>query len=144
MTQLALKAAGQPHDGWSESGWQAVEVADLTAQVAAVLRQRIDEKELGSIYRDVELPLAPLLYRMERAGMRIDTEVLAELSGRLGEQLESLTDRICQMAGREFNIGSPKQVGEVLRSYEHHFRPQDIDRSCLNQQSRARRAGAHV
>ncbi|MFY9619875.1 MAG: DNA polymerase I [Pyrinomonadaceae bacterium] len=113
---VGIEGGGPPHDGWSESGWQAVEVADLTAQVATVLRQRIDEKELGSIYRDVELPLAPLLYRMERAGMRIDISVLAELSGRLGEQLESLTGRICQMAGREFNINSPKQVAECFEA----------------------------
>jgi DNA polymerase-1 len=113
---VGIEGGGPPHDGWSESGWQAVEVADLTAQVATVLRQRIDEKDLGSIYRDVELPLAPLLYRMERAGMRIDISVLAELSGRLGEQLESLTSRICQMAGREFNINSPKQVAECFEA----------------------------
>jgi DNA polymerase-1 len=113
---VGIEGGGPPHDGWSESGWQTVEVADLTAQVATVLRQRIDEKELGSIYRDVELPLAPLLYRMERAGMRIDISVLAELSGRLGEQLESLTGRICQMAGREFNINSPKQVAECFEA----------------------------
>ena len=113
---VGVEGGGPPHDGWSESAWQAVEVADLTAQVAAVLRQRIDEKDLGSIYRDVELPLAPLLYRMERAGMRIDTEVLAELSSRLGAQLESLTGRICQMAGREFNINSPKQVAECFEA----------------------------
>lgn len=113
---VGIEGGGPPHDGWSESGWQTVEVADLTAQVATVLRQRIDEKDLGSIYRDVELPLAPLLYRMERAGMRIDISVLAELSGRLGEQLESLTSRICQMAGREFNINSPKQVAECFEA----------------------------
>jgi len=109
---VGVEGGGPAHDGWSESAWQAVEVADLTAQVADVLRKKIDEKDLGSIYRDVELPLAPLLYRMERAGMRIDTDVLGELSRNLGEQLGKLTDRICQMAGREFNINSPKQVAE--------------------------------
>ena len=113
---VGVEGGGPPHDGWSETAWQAVEVADLTAQVAAVMRQRIDEKDLGSIYRDIELPLAPLLYRMERAGMRIDTEVLAELSRNLGDQLATLTDRICQMAGREFNINSPKQVGECFEA----------------------------
>lgn len=111
-----VEGGGPPHDGWSESGWQAVEAADLTAQVAAVLCSRIDEKELGSIYRDIELPLAPLLYRMERAGMRVDTEVLAELSRKLGKQLQGLTDKICQMAGREFNINSPKQVAECFEA----------------------------
>ena len=113
---VGVEGGGPPHDGWSETAWQAVEVADLTAQVAAVMRQRIDEKDLGSIYRDIELPLAPLLYRMERAGMRIDTDVLAELSRNLGDQLATLTDRICQMAGREFNINSPKQVGECFEA----------------------------
>ena len=111
---VGVEGGGPPPDGWNESAWQAAEVADLTAQVADVLRQRIDEKDLGSIYRDIELPLAPLLYRMERAGMRIDTEVLGELSRNLGEQLATLTDRICQMAGREFNINSPKQVAECF------------------------------
>lgn len=113
---VGVEGGGPPHDGWNESAWQAVEVADLTAQVADVLRRRIDEKDLGSIYRDIELPLAPLLYRMERAGMRVDISVLAELSRTLGEQLAKLTDRICQMAGREFNINSPKQVGECFEA----------------------------
>ena len=113
---VGVEGGGPPHDGWRESGWQAAEVADLTAQVAASLRKRIDEKDLGDIYRDVELPLAPLLYRMERAGMRVDTEVLAELSRKLGGQLQKLTDKICQMAGREFNINSPKQVAECFEA----------------------------
>jgi DNA polymerase-1 len=113
---VGVEGGGPPHDGWNESAWQAVEVADLTAQVADVLRARIDEKDLGSIYRDIELPLAPLLYRMERAGMRVDISVLAELSRTLGEQLAKLTNRICQMAGREFNINSPKQVGECFEA----------------------------
>ena len=113
---LGIEGGGPPPEGWSESAWQAVEVADLTAQVANVLGERIDETDLGNIYRDVELPLAPLLYRMERAGMRIDTEVLGALSQNLGEQLAMLTDRICQMAGREFNINSPKQVAECFEA----------------------------
>ena len=113
---VGVEGGGPPHEGWSESGWQAAEVADLTAQVAAALRERIDEKDLGTVYRDVEMPLAPLLYRMERAGIRIDTEVLGELSRNLGEQLAKLTDRICSMAGREFNINSPKQVAECFEA----------------------------
>lgn len=113
---VGVEGGGPPHDGWSETGWRAAEVADLTAHVAVSLRERIDEKDLGDIYRDVELPLAPLLYRMERAGMRVDTEVLAELSRNLGEQLQKLTDKICQLAGREFNINSPKQVAECFEA----------------------------
>ena len=111
-----IEGAGPPHDGWNENNWQAVQVADFTARVAPILRERIDEKDLGSIYRDVELPLAPLLYRMERAGMRVDTDVLANLSQHLGDELERLTGQICQMAGREFNINSPKQVAECFEA----------------------------
>ena len=110
------EGGGPAYEGWSEAAWQTAEVADLTAQVARVLHDRIDEKDLGGIYREIELPLAPMLYRMERAGIRVDTEVLAELSRHLGEELARLTDKICQLAGREFNINSPKQVAECFES----------------------------
>jgi DNA polymerase-1 len=113
---LGVEGGGPPHDGWSEAGWQTAEVADLTAQVAPVLHQRIDEKDLDNIYREIELPLAPLLYRMECAGIRVDCEVLAELSRFLGAELEKLTTQICELAGREFNINSPKQVAECFEA----------------------------
>ncbi|HYX30997.1 MAG TPA: DNA polymerase I [Pyrinomonadaceae bacterium] len=113
---VGVEGGGPAPADWSESAWQAAEVADLTAQVAARLRERIDEKDLNSIYREIEIPLAPLLYRMERAGIRVDCEVLAELSRYLGEELEKLTSRICELAGRAFNINSPKQVAECFES----------------------------
>jgi DNA polymerase-1 len=111
-----VESGGPPYEGWSEAAWQTAEAADLTAQVAGVLHRRIDEKDLGMIYREIELPLAPLLYRMERAGIRVDTEVLAELSCHLGKELEKLTEKICRLAGREFNINSPKQVAECFEA----------------------------
>ena len=111
---VGAEGGGPPYEGWTEAAWQAAEAADFTAQVAKHLRQRIDEKDLGRIYREIELPLAPLLYRIERAGMRVDTKVLADLSQHLGEELAKLTDQICKLAGREFNINSPKQVGEIF------------------------------
>ena len=119
LSELAREVAGAegggpPYEGWAEAAWQAAEAADWTAQVARELRQRIDEKDLGKIYREIELPLAPLLYRIERAGMRVDPKVLADLSQHLGEELAKLTDRICKLAGREFNINSPKQVAECF------------------------------
>ena len=113
---VGAESGGLPYDGWSETGWRTAEVADLTAQVARLLRQRIDEKDLGRIYREIELPLAPMLYRMEQAGIRVDLNVLNELSHRLGEELARLTDKICGLAGREFNINSPKQVAECFES----------------------------
>lgn len=119
LADLAREALGigdgaAPAANWSESAWQTVTAADLTAQTARVLRERILEKKLETIYSEIELPLAPLLYRMERAGLKVDPKVLADLSTYLGQELHKLTMRIYEMAGREFNIGSPKQVGEVL------------------------------
>ena len=99
---------------WSETAWQTAAAADLTAQTARVLYARILEKGLETIYSEVELPLAPLLYRMERAGLKVDKKVLADLSSYIGQELHKLTIKIYELAGREFNIGSPKQVGEVL------------------------------
>src|SRR5260370_1757220 len=109
-------SGGQAYGGWVGSAWRGVEVDDLTAQVAKVLRQAMEEKELGKIYREIELPLAPMLYRMERAGIRLDTDVLAELPGYLGRELAKLTDKIGQLSGGEFNINSPKQVGECFEA----------------------------
>jgi len=100
--------------GWNENQWQTATVADMTARTGRVLHQRILEKKLETIYSEVELPLAPLLYRMERAGLKVDRKVLAELSAFLGQELQKLTNKIYELAGQEFNIGSPKQVGEVL------------------------------
>ena len=111
-----LESGGPPNEGWSETAWLTAEVADLTGQVAPVLHQRIAEKDLSGIYREIELPLAPLLYRMERAGMRLDIEVMADLSRHLGAELDRLTSKICQLAGREFNINSPKQVAECFEA----------------------------
>jgi len=111
---VGVEGGSPPFAGFPEESWRAAEVADLTAQTASELRKRIDEKDLTSIYHDIELPLAPLLYRMERAGIRVDLNVLAELSHHLGVELDKLTRKICQIAGREFNINSPKQVGECF------------------------------
>ncbi len=103
-----------PPANWPVEQWQTARAADLTSQTARVLHQRILEKKLETIYSEVELPLAPLLYRMERAGLKVDPRVLADLSNYLGQELHKLTVNVYQLAGREFNIGSPKQVGEVL------------------------------
>ncbi len=119
LSDLAREAVGldgleRPPNGWTKSQWQTATAADLTARSAKVLRQRIFESKLETIYSEVELPLAPLLYQMERTGLKVDPKVLADLSNYLGQELHKLTVKIYQLAGREFNIGSPKQVGDVL------------------------------
>ncbi|HEV7395131.1 MAG TPA: DNA polymerase I [Pyrinomonadaceae bacterium] len=100
--------------GWTELMWQTAREADVTSQAAHILHERILEKKLETIYSEVELPLAPLLYRMERAGLKVDRRVLSDLSAFLGQELARLTTEIYKLAGHEFNVGSPKQVGEVL------------------------------
>ena len=119
LSDLAREAIGAdnghaPAANWPEAAWQTAVAADMTAQTAHVLRNRILDKKLETIYSEVELPLAPLLYRMERAGLKVDPKVLADLSSYIGQELHKLTIQIYQLAGREFNIGSPKQVGDVL------------------------------
>jgi len=119
LADLAREAVGvesieKPNQGWTDSQWQAAVAADLTRRTAKVLHQRILEKKLETIYSEMELPLAPLLFQMERAGLKVDRATLADLSSYLGLELKKLTVKIYELAGREFNIGSPKQVGEVL------------------------------
>jgi DNA polymerase-1 len=123
LSDLAREAVGveritQPAKGWSDSQWETATAADLTARTAKILHQRILEKKLETIYSEMELPLAPLLFRMERTGLKVDRATLAELSNYLGMELKKLTVKIYESAGREFNIGSPKQVGEVLSELE--------------------------
>ena len=120
LADLAREATGAegwtdpPDDSWTEAQWRAAEAADFTAQAADVLHGRILEQGLEAIYTDIEIPLAPLLHRMERVGLRVDPKVLSDMSALFAKEMENLTARIYKEAGREFKISSPKQVGEVL------------------------------
>jgi DNA polymerase-1 len=123
LSDLAREAVNverseKPAAGWTDMQWETAANADLTGRTAKVLHQRILEKKLETIYNEMELPLAPLLYRMERSGLKVDRSVLSALSNYLGLELRKLTVKIYELAGREFNIGSPKQVGEVLSDLE--------------------------
>ncbi len=123
LGDLAREAAevektAKPESGWTEAQWDTAVAADLTVQTARVMHQRILEKKLETIYTEMELPLAPLLFRMEQAGLKVDRATLSDLSNFLGIELKKLTIKIYELAGREFNIGSPKQVGEVLSELE--------------------------
>ncbi|MDQ3321850.1 MAG: DNA polymerase I [Acidobacteriota bacterium] len=101
-------------EGWNKEQYRAAERADFAFQLAPMLRRKIEENGLEEIYTEMELPLVPLLYRMEMAGLKVDTEVLKGLSDFITTETDTLAARIFELAGREFNIGSPKQVGEVL------------------------------
>lgn len=92
----------------------------LPAAAAAIhalvpeLRKEADASGVLNVYTDIDLPLAPVLYRMERAGVRIDLAALDGLSARFASEIERLSERIYTLAGKRFNINSPKQLGEVL------------------------------
>jgi len=88
--------------------------AATTQALIAGLRAEAERSNVTSVYETIDLPLAPLLYRMEKNGVRIDTRVLDGLSTRFGQELERVGERIYSLADRRFNINSPKQLGEVL------------------------------
>jgi DNA polymerase-1 len=92
----------------------AGERADLALQLAGVFEPMLAEAGLDGLYRDMEMPLVPVLADIERAGVAVDVEVLRALSARLERELAALNDRIVALAGMEFNINSPKQLSEVL------------------------------
>jgi DNA polymerase-1 len=72
------------------------------------------EADVERVYREIDLPLAPVLYRMEKVGVRIDKNVLGGLATQFSGEMERVGERIFELAGRRFNINSPKQLGEVL------------------------------
>lgn len=111
---LNLDIANEVPEGWTENQYRATERADFAYQLAPMLRKKLQEDQLEEIYTEMELPLVPLLYRMEMAGLKVDTEVLKGLSDFITTETDTLSARIFELAGKEFNIGSPKQVGEIL------------------------------
>jgi DNA polymerase-1 len=92
----------------------AGERADLPLTLAGDLKADLEKSGLTSVYREIELPLIPVLADIERAGIRVDTEALAVLSARMERDLDELCSRIFELAGEEFNINSPKQLADVL------------------------------
>ena len=79
-----------------------------------LLHPLLDQLELRKLYEDIELPLVPVLADMERTGIKVDRGMLQIMSSSMEKQLAELTKRIFQAAGTEFNINSPKQLGEIL------------------------------
>jgi DNA polymerase-1 len=90
------------------------ESADITGRVATALRGEVEEAGLASLYEEMDLPLVPVLARMEQAGVKIDTAALSQMSTELEREIATKAGEIYQTAGMEFNVGSPKQLGDVL------------------------------
>jgi DNA polymerase-1 len=92
----------------------AAQESDLTLRLWGPLARRLDEEGLTDIYNTMELPLVEVLADMERAGVKVNPEFLAEMSRDMEEQITALTAQIHEMAGTPFNINSPIQMRDVL------------------------------
>ena len=92
----------------------AAEDADVTWCLHRVLKPRLALEHMATVYETMERPLIPVLEEMERAGIAVDSEALKRLSADFAVRLDALETEIHALAGREFNVGSPKQLGEVL------------------------------
>jgi DNA polymerase-1 len=90
------------------------EAADITGRMATALRKEVEEQALTSVYDEIDVPLVPVLARMEDAGVKIDTAVLGEMSVKLEREADAKAREIYECCGMEFNISSPKQLGDVL------------------------------
>jgi DNA polymerase-1 len=97
-----------------EPGLDPAEEARLVAALAAVQAPRIEELGLEQLLREVELPLVGVLAAMEREGLKLDAERLAEVGAGFGERIDTLEKEIYDLAEEEFTIGSPQQVGRIL------------------------------
>lgn len=85
-----------------------------TWKLMPILSDELQKANAEKLFREIEMPLAPVLADMEQAGVRFDTAVLAEASERLNKQMQQIEEKIRETAGETFNINSPKQVGELL------------------------------
>jgi DNA polymerase-1 len=92
----------------------AAEDADVTLRLHQVLKPQMLAERLDSVYETIDRPLVPVVGAMERNGVRLDRKALQDLSADFATRLVELEKQIHKLAGHEFNIGSPKQLGEVL------------------------------
>jgi DNA polymerase-1 len=92
----------------------AAEDADVTLRLWQVLKPRLAAKGLVSVYERLERPLVPVLARMEQRGISVDRQILSRLSGELAQGAARLEEEIYQLIGERINIGSPKQLGDIL------------------------------
>jgi len=97
-----------------EASRYAAEDADITLRLWHYLKPRLHLNRVTSVYESLERPLVPVLVDMEMKGIKVDRDVLSRMSNGFAQKMAGLEAEIHQMAGRSFNVGSPKQLGEVL------------------------------
>ncbi|MGB3405947.1 MAG: DNA polymerase I [Jannaschia sp.] len=92
----------------------AAEDADVTLRLHRLFKPRLHTARVTQVYETLERPLVPVLARMEMAGIKVDRQVLSRMSGAFAQKMAGLEEEIHAKAGRPFNVGSPKQLGEIL------------------------------
>ncbi|MCS7079102.1 MAG: DNA polymerase I [Chloracidobacterium sp.] len=112
--RLTLAALAETHLALDAAAYAQLDPADVVSRLQSALRRKLTDEGLLNVYETMELPLIPVLYEMECAGVRIEPTPLAELETELRAELERLTTEIHELAGGPFNINSPQQVAEVF------------------------------
>ncbi|GAB4527010.1 MAG: DNA polymerase I [Amphiplicatus sp.] len=92
----------------------AAEDADVTLRLFHVLKPRLADEKKCTVYETLERPLVPVVMEMERAGVKVDPEALSRLSADFAQRMAAYEAEAMELAGEEFNIGSPKQISEIL------------------------------
>ncbi len=92
----------------------AAEDADITLRLWQTFKPELHRANVTTVYETLERPLLPVLARMEMAGVKVDRDTLSRMSNAFSQKMAGLEDEIYQLAGEKFNVGSPKQLGEIL------------------------------
>ena len=100
--------------GMSVEDGDTAACAEALWHLKPVLESELEKQSMSSLYRDIELPLCPVLYRMEKRGIAIDKNQLQQFGSMLKQRIEACEELIFSHSGEKFNINSPRQLGEVL------------------------------
>ncbi|MEM8653491.1 MAG: DNA polymerase I [Pseudomonadota bacterium] len=92
----------------------AAEDADITLRLWQLLQPQLHRTQVTRVYETLERPMVHVLARMERSGIKVDRDTLSRMSNAFAQKMAGLEDEIYELAGRKFNVGSPKQLGEIL------------------------------
>ncbi|HKL55511.1 MAG TPA: DNA polymerase I [Roseovarius sp.] len=92
----------------------AAEDADITLRLWLSFKPQLHREKVTTVYETLERPLSPVLAQMERHGVKVDRDTLSRMSGKFAQKMAQLEEEIHELAGRKFNVGSPKQLGEIL------------------------------
>ncbi|MDE4098531.1 DNA polymerase I [Phaeobacter gallaeciensis] len=92
----------------------AAEDADITLRLWKTFKPQLHREKVTTVYETLERPLSPVLARMERHGIKVDRDTLSRMSNAFAQKMAALEDEIHTLAGESFNVGSPKQLGEIL------------------------------